>query len=323
MVDCPPAPVSRVKTGEAQIGNPMSSITDYFGIPGDVPFLDIEVDADNLAFLDLHAIRLSTGPEPFRAEALLQADSFMSTIVAYVHAGSGSSFELGRALLSQFSEPWETRLGMSKDGYFGHGGSDGVGADIWDALVTDRRALVEVGLLSQLDRIPLYVSGIGSDITSDLTTRVTYSALAGFTAAMLGEYPQLSYGALPVDAKMWNPETRDWVVRSVELPSANGKPLLLVPRDWARRNPLVTAGRFHKKSVLGHVQDVEATVSSVTGRVTRSPKWALQQRQDLRNVHDSNARVSLSALDSGQDLPSAFEAYLAGWLREQDRRHKS
>lgn len=311
------------RRAKAQNGNLVSTITDYFGIPGDVPFLDVEVDADNLAFLDLHAVRLSTGPEPFRAEALRQADGFMSTIVACVQTGSASSFARGRALLSQFSEPWETRLGMSKDGYFGHGGSDGVGAEIWDALATDRRALVEVGLLSQLERIPLYVSGVGVDITSDLTTRVIYTALAGFTAAMLREYPQLSYGAISVDAKMWDTRGQGWVVRSIELPSANGRPLLLVPRGWARRNPLVTAGRFHKKSVLGHVQDIEATVSSDTGQVIRSPKWVLRQRQNLRNVHDSNARISLSALDLGQDLPAAFEAYLDGWLREQNRRSKS
>lgn len=45
----------------------MPTITTHYGITGPVPFVDVEVTADNRLYVDPHAIRLRRTPQPFAA----------------------------------------------------------------------------------------------------------------------------------------------------------------------------------------------------------------------------------------------------------------
>lgn len=42
----------------------MPTITTHYGITGPVPFVDVEVTADNRLYVDPHAIRLRRTPQP-------------------------------------------------------------------------------------------------------------------------------------------------------------------------------------------------------------------------------------------------------------------
>lgn len=215
----------------------MALITTHYGISGPVPFLDVEVSADNRMFLDPHAIRLCHGVDPFAASANHCTATFFDEVTACVGATSASVCQRGLELLQRFEEPWETRLGMAAQGFYGHGGAEDVGAWIWAALNTDLEALVRIGLLRWIEDLPLFIEGIDRDITSDITTRIVFEPLADFTADMMVRYPQFKAGPHRVGVfsrQVWDSNRREWTQKDITLPIAAGKPLLLVPRYWAR-----------------------------------------------------------------------------------------
>lgn len=81
-------------------------------------------------------------------------------------------------MLQRFNEASETRLGMAEVGFRGHGAAEDIGERIWTALTTDLDALLEVGILKRLEHLPLFVEGVGKDLTSDVTTRIIFDSLA-------------------------------------------------------------------------------------------------------------------------------------------------
>ena len=49
----------------------MPTITTHYGITGPVPFVDVEVTADNRLYVDPHAIRLRRTPQPSLSPRML------------------------------------------------------------------------------------------------------------------------------------------------------------------------------------------------------------------------------------------------------------
>ncbi|CDP48247.1 hypothetical protein [Propionibacterium freudenreichii] len=290
----------------------MSNITTYYGIPGPVPFLDVDVAGDNLLFLDPHAIRISGGPEPYAQMAVTDMDTFFSEVTRCILHGGGDAHERGLDLLQRFQEPWETRLGLARSGFRGHGGADQVGTWIWDTLLGNVEALVRIGALHHVEQLPMFVEGIDRDITSDITTRIVFDPLMQFTAAMLDIYPQFTAGSHhteSVERPVWDRHAMRWTTARGRLPVANGRPLLLVPKGWARRNLLMSARRYYETTVLSYVQFTQAVLTS-DGKWLKTPKDVLQRRAELKPVRQANVAKTLHAFDDEQDLIAAFERFV-------------
>ncbi|WP_159601587.1 hypothetical protein [Agromyces humi] len=297
----------------------MPSITNHYGIFGPVPFVDVEITADNRLYIDPHAIRLSRSPGPFVNEALECTDTFLHEVTSCVIDGP-AHHPRGEGLLQHFVEPWETRLGMSEQGFHGHGGAETVGSWIWRTLLDDVEALVRVGILRQLEDLPLFVDGIDRDITSDLTTRIVFHPLAKFTEAMIDEYPEFTAGSHVVRQyrkQVWNPALREWDEAVVTLPVVDGKPVLLVPREWARSTLLMSAGRFYETSVLSFAQLEQAVISS-KGKLLKTPKDLLKAQPGLGRGRKTNLRVTLRAFENEQDLLAQFKAFVASRYEGMD-----
>lgn len=291
----------------------MPNITEYYQIAGPVPFTNVDVSTDNLLFLDPHAVRLSGAPEPFASDAVRCMDTFLSEVVRCITARDPAAARRGEKLLQHFNEPWETRLGMSSSGYLGHGGAEDVGSAIWKALTENLFALVQVGVLKHLDELPMFVEGIDRDITSDLTTRLMFEPLGRFTESMLHAYPQFKTGShktQQVTRRVWNPDTVNWDEATIELPVADGRPLLLVPTGWARRHLLMSATRFYDKAVLDFAQ-IESAVLSSNGKLIKTPKDALEKQSGLGRGRSTNLRLTLRALERDENLVAYFKAFVA------------
>lgn len=293
-------------------GNEMPQVTDYYGISGPVPFMNIDVSADNRLYLDPRAIRLRSGTSSFAAEAVHCADTFLKEVTGSIITGSAASMRRGEKLLQRFVEPWETRLGMSEEGFHGRGGAAVVGTWIWNTLNGDVRALVRIGVLRQLEDLPLFVDGVDKDITSDISTRIMFRALARFTESMVVKYPEFTAGGhvvQKVTRQVWNPFDLEWAYEEFTLPVADGKPLLLIPRGWARTNLLMSAGRFYGTTVLTFAQLKEA-VRLADGSILTTPKDRLRGRPDLLPGRGTIIRVTKQALDNEEDLIAAFKAFV-------------
>lgn len=294
-----------------------TSITDHYEINRPVPFADLDVDCDNRKVLDAHAIRLSAAPQPYAQDAVRCLDTFFDTISRGAMSSSAAARNHAEDLLKHFEEPWETRLGMAETGFAGHGGAEDVGKWIWDAMCTDLDALLQVGILKHLEDLPLFVEGIGQDITSDITTRIVFGPLADFTADMLQQFPEFTAGSHKVrdfQRQVWDADNRTWIQKTVTLPLADGKPLLLVPSNWVRGTLLMNAGRFYETSVLSYVQDEQSVVTH-DGKVIRTPKDRLKTQHGLRRGRDTIREVTQRAESAGDDLVDIFRRFVADRYR--------
>jgi len=221
----------------------------------------------------------------------------------------------GLDLLQHFNEPKETRLGLSKEGIDGHGGDDEIGARIWAALSTDLEALVRVGILKWIEDVPVFVEGVDKDITSDLTTRLIFEPLSKFTQAMVEKYPQFTAGDHEIKSfrrPVWRPSGAQphWVFKSLDLPVAAGKPLLLVPKYWARPRLLMSGGRYYGTSVLSYVQNERAVRDRRTGKLIKEPKRLLRERDEFERGQDTVVRVTREAKNKREDLLATFRAFV-------------
>jgi len=287
----------------------MTTITDHYAIAEPVSFLNVNVGVDNRMFVDPHAIRLQDPGDRWVKAANHSTETFFLEVA--MSALNGDS-KRGLQLLQHFEEPWETRLGLARRGFRGHGGAADVGSWIWDALTTDLEALLRIGLLRQIEDLPLFVNGIDRDITSDVTTRIVFSALAGFTADMLAQHPEFTAGPHRVgsfERQVWDSETREWTYQLVDLPIADGKPLLLVPKHWARPRLLMSAGRYYETSVLSYAQ-LEQAVTLKSGKLLRISKENLQLQAALGRGRVTNLRVTRRAHATEEDLLGQFRAFV-------------
>lgn len=292
----------------------MASVTHHYGINRPVPFIDIDVDADNRLYLDPRAVRLMTRPQPFADEAVRCADTFLDTVTDCIFDGSPAARLRGEQYLQRFFEPWETRLGMAEEGFSGHGGAHQVGTWIWDTLTGAAAPLVRIGMLHQLEDLALFVDGVDRDITSDVTTRIMYGPLARFTEQVIADYPEFSSGNHQVTSfrkQVWNPDTRAWVEEWFTLPVVNGKELLLVPTGWARPTLLMSAGRYYDTTLLSFAQ-MERAVRTSEGRLIKSRKLDLRKETGLEPGRQTILAVTLRAIGNREDLLALFKAFVDG-----------
>lgn len=289
----------------------MTTVTQYFGITSKVPFLDVNVLDDNGLFVDPFAIRMGLGPKRFATQANWATETFFDEVTRCAVSTSTADRAHGLALLQRFTEPKETRLGLSAAGFDGHGGAESVGANIWDVLTTNADALVRVGILKRIEDMPLFVEGVGNDITSDLTTRVIYLPLVAFTKAMMTKFPQLTgrTGVVTFTRQTWNTKQLAWDETDVDLPTVNGRPLLLVPRPWARHDLLLNAGRFYDTSLLSHVQLQRATRTK-DGKLLTTPKDRLRHEDGLgRSYETIVTQVEAAYSRDNSDLVAEFKQF--------------
>jgi len=291
----------------------MPTISQHYGLNGPLEFLNVDVADDNYLFIDPHAVRLERGPSPFAAQARKCMTTFFDEIVECVISPKRAETERGRGLLRHFHEPRETRLGMSQEGVDGHGGADNVGAAIWQALSTNAKALIRVGVLKWIEDIPIFVYGVDKDITSDLTTRIIFEPLANFTHAMMQKYPQFTHGnhvAKSFSRQVWSPTKKRWEYKTIELPVAADIPLVLVPKYWARPGLLMSAGRYYKTSMLSFVQEQRGVVDPETGKLLTEPKWRLEERKEFEQGLETIMRVTAEAQAEREDLLARFREFV-------------
>ncbi|MBN9612437.1 MAG: hypothetical protein J0H64_03040, partial [Actinobacteria bacterium] len=186
-------------------------------------------------------------------------------------------------------------------------------------------ALVRIGLLKQIEDLPLFVDGVDRDITSDITTRIIFEALVKFTAQMLVQYPEFTSEEHQVGRftkQIWSTDALDWVDVEVTLPIADGKALLLVPTGWARPTLLMSAGRYYETSVLTFAQLEQAVVGS-DGKLIKTPKDQLKKQAGLGRGRSTNLAVTMRAFEKGEDLLAAFKTFVLGRLDKNEPEDKA
>src|SRR3954452_24401071 len=105
-------------------------------------FVDIDLNTDSRLFVDPFALSIRKDEWSFRCTQHIV--SFFQTAIDAIHTGD---HERAKQVLTNLSEPNETRLGMSKDKPSGRGVSGKQALDLYDALVESEAA--KTGVLSE------------------------------------------------------------------------------------------------------------------------------------------------------------------------------
>lgn len=286
-------------------------VTERFGIKGPVEFVDVHVEKDNLLFVDPSAIRNGAKrKDPWSQAAYGSLVDFFDALLGHIRRPA--THRAGRAMLTEFHEPRETRLGMSARGFNGSGAAGELGDRIWEAIVTNPLCLLQVPILRRVEHLPLFVEGIGDDRVSDLTSRIIFRNLVEFTYQQMRTHPQLTAGPAQ-DYQVWDQMTDLWATDSFTLPDAGTnkvQPLLLVPKRAVyfglRMNPI----GYWSVPVLGAVQTSEA-VRRRDGKVDKPTKKRLKERDSLQDIRPTNQLWTERAWDlNREDLLQRYEDYI-------------
>jgi len=263
----------------------MTFLSDIYALPPNVPFLDVDVDDDNLLFADGSAIRNAAGIYGMRAQT--QLTGFFTGLIQLRQSPSLVDRTRGLSILQRMSEPGETRLGYSVKGTNGKGFGDGLGGVLWTAL-GDR--LCQEQALTRIEHLPLFLDGVDRDLMSDMITRVTMDILVDFTQDMMRRYPALAATTTTENLMVWDSQKFDWVSKSCRLPFVGGKQLVLIPRDWVTAKPLMHPSPFYNRYTTQAVQD-EQTRLTPDGKIEKPYKW--QIKADNPKIKQFNSERTL------------------------------
>ena len=226
----------------------MPTVSTVFGITKsqrELDFVDVQVQTDNRLFVDPFA--LGQRVDRWSEDAHQSLVTFFDQIVQSIRSGKEAQ---ARQLLSNLSEPNETRLGLSKERPQGAGIGAGQADDLYKAF-KDSTA-VKTGFLTSLEESELMIEGIGPDKISDLTTNVIRGHLLAYTAQQceLHGIPTTEV-AMPA---CFDPQSFEWESRYARVPLYRGRPLMLVPKAIVRLNPAYDPGQYYRHYVLNFLQ---------------------------------------------------------------------
>lgn len=286
-------------------------VAERFGITGPVEFVDVHVEKDNRLYVDPSAIRNGAkAGDPWSRGAYATLVGFFDALLGHIR--TPATHGAGRAMLTEFHEPKETRLGMSASGFDGSGAARELGERIWEAIVTNPLCLLQVPILRRVEHLPLFVDGINNDRVSDLTSRIIFANLVDFTRDQMRKHPQIAPGP-PREYQVWDSMTNTWSTAVFSLPDAGTakvQPLLLVPKRAVYYGLRMNPTGYWNVPVLGAVQASEA-VRRRDGRVDKPTKKRLKERETLEDIRPTNQRWTEREWElNHEDLLQRYEEYI-------------
>lgn len=243
-------------------------------VQAELDFVDVELSEDTPLYICPYAIEIRD--DEWSQKCGDHIRSFFSEVLQSLMGGNEA-----RAvhLFNNLHEPNETRLGQSVGKPMGRG----VGSERAERLmgaIKNSRAF-STGVLSDISETELFINGIGRDTISDLTTNVIRMPLAQYTFDQC-ELHDIQVRATRSLGPIWNPISANWEARELQLPYANGRPVLLVPKFSIRRRLSLDSQEFYNHHMLEylqeeHLQASSALVETLKNGTRRVTKKALKE----------------------------------------------
>lgn len=256
-------------------------VSDYFSLKTTQPsldFVDVDLEKDAKLFIDPSALYLLNTEWGSRCRSLIK--SFFSTVLESIKNGDDDT---ARSLLTQLSEPNETRLGLSKNKSQGRGMGASLADQVWQSL--KHSDAVKTGIIADLEDTALLVDGVASDIISDVVTNIIREPLLEYTIKISKEYdiPLEEHSTL----KLWDPVKKEWMRKDMPqiiIPTQNrAKRLTLVPKAIVRKSISYNAGKYYNKYLLEELQDEEAAKGLV--RILKNGESRLIPKKEIKKSH--------------------------------------
>lgn len=210
-------------------------------------FADVHIGRDNRLFIDPARIHVAALDGDFWAK---KADALINSFFTHLClAASAHDYSAVQNLIrNTCGERNETQLGWSRGYPAGTGASLEL---IWPAIkqLISRRYFDE-GLVSGLEDIPIWASGIDADRLSDWVTNIIWPVLHEFTTYQYNKYHLPHANEAVIDVSIWDSNLGLW--RPVTFPRllCNGETILLCPKKFLHTHLLMSAADFLQKIVL-------------------------------------------------------------------------
>ena len=305
----------------------------HFGLretQAELDFVNVPLDGDIPLFLDPFA--LSRRTDRFSQDCHRAITAYFQALIDAIRA---KREDTANELLRNLREPNETRFGFSKNQPKGVGIGQHQARQIFEALRGS--SAVKTGFLSSLEECELMIVGISRDKVSDLTTNVLRGHLVDYTQEQCKLHGVAMQNiAMP---PIFDSQALVWGSRYVDLPVADEKPIMLVPKSLVRFAPAYNHGSYYQHFVLNYLQTEELNAHTGLVRILKTgnevvykkdvarkfpctkeflynfsrenPKILEEYREKLRQLEDTDRR---SDVDPADDV--AIAKILATALRE-------
>ncbi len=290
----------------------MSLFSEFFGIGKtqfELDFVDVPVDGDILLFVDPFAIAQRV--DPWSQQCNRAIVSFFQHVVDAIIR---HDLESARQQLSFLREPNETRLGFSRGRPQGAGIGYGQSEQLLEAL--QESSAVRTGFISSLEEAEILIEGVGRDKISDLSTNIIRRHLAEYTKEQC-KLHDVATQSVPLKP-YYSPEDGCWISDYFDLPIAERKPVLLVPKAIVRYDPAYDHQDYYNNFVVSYLQaeHMDANASLVhTFRDGRKVVYKKDLKPTFKLTKENLYRFC-------RDHPDVMRRY-RGHLEELERRGES
>jgi hypothetical protein len=221
----------------------------------EIDFVDIDPDQDTTLFIDPYLLGLRVDRWSMEAAGLVR--SFFSHFLRLVAEGKeAKAFEL----FSHLHEPNETCLGLS----IGKPRGNGVGSEdarkLFDSIVQSKA--VKSGNIADLEDFSLFITGIGKDKISDITTNIIRGKLLEYTQEQCVLHGISLTSGIPV-GPIWDPVRLNWIFDYRDSLIVDGKKILLTPKSIVSYCKLYTSETYYNKHVLEYLQHEHIRMGSI------------------------------------------------------------
>lgn len=245
----------------------------------ELDFVDVFINDDIPLFIDPFVFKLCDDAWSIECNDLII--DFFTTVI---NAIKNNRSQYARELLEHLSEPQETHLGVSKNSVSGKGVSGKQANDLYDKLSTSKA--VQSGNITDISDCELMITGIGFDKVSDITTNIIREKLISYTQE------QCNLHGIPMrpvpSGKLWSPTEKRWINgKYVDLPVADGKRIILVPKSHVVHKMTLFSKELYEIDILEYIQaeQVKAMTSLVevlkNGK-RRVTKKRLKEQEEYR-----------------------------------------
>lgn len=253
--------------------------SEYFNLnkqQAELDFVDVFIDDDKSLYIDPYVFKIRNDAWSVECNNLI-VDFFNTVVIAI----KNKEITYAKRLLDQLAEPKETHLGVSRLSVSGKGVSGKQASDLYEKLKTSKA--VKTGHLKDLSDCELMIPGIGFDKISDITTNIIRRQLIEYTQA------QCNLHNIPMQnvpsGKLWNPtEKRWWNGSYTNLPVANGKKIILVPKYAVVFKPSLSSQELYNHEILEYIQAEHIAAMSSLVEVLKNGK----RRVTKKSLKESN-----------------------------------
>jgi hypothetical protein len=243
----------------------------------ELDFVDVELTEDTPLFVDPFALSIRKDEWSYRCTQ--HVVSFFQAAINAIHSGN---HDRARQILTNLSEPNETRLGLSTGMPNGRGVSGKQAFDLYEALVESEAA--KTGILSEMAECDLFVYGIGPDKISDITTNVIRGPLIEYTKH------QCELHGIPLTpnvpaGNVWEIGLEDWIGVYADLPIWDSKPILLVPKATVRFRLCLDSQEYYNHFILNFLQAEHLKAGSSLVRTFKRSGRQYVAKKDLKQLH--------------------------------------